>query len=194
MENLICVCGPRGAGKETLLNAILSSSHGRLLRRVVPFTTRKRRDQEQHGREYYFLSKDVYSTIKSADTILYSVQIGIGVGSYTSGTTKSEFDRHEDGIMDVTVEGARTLCRYSSNSLLLFVYASPEERCRRIMKRQNMSEAEALALMQNEPSPGSPDTMPELYPDFIILENRDGTEVQILLSPVYDFLKASVAV
>lgn len=191
MENLICVTGPRGAGKETVLNAILSSSYGRLLRRVVPFTTRKKRITETDGKEYFFISMEEYSRIKDSD-VLYSVHIGRNGNHYRSGTLKSEFDSHNNGIIDITVEGARILSHYAKRSLLLYVYASPEERCERIMKRQDMSKREALALMANEPSPGSMDTVNDLYPEFTILHNHDAARAQSLLGPVYEFLGASV--
>lgn len=191
MENLICVTGPRGAGKETVLNTILSSTGG-LFTRIVPFTTRAKRESEEHGREYFFISKERYLKAKRNKYLTYSVQIGRSKSHYFTGTLQDEFDKHENGIIDITVEGARVISRYAKNSLLLYVYASPEERCRRIMARQNISEVEALALMANEPSPGTLETINALYPEFTILHNNDGVHLESLVEPVYEFLGASV--
>ncbi len=192
MDNLICVCGPRGAGKETTVNAILSSPYGAHFRRVVPFTTRARRPLEVHGRDMYFVSKRTHLRMKNSDSILYSVQVGEGVGRYSSGLTREEFCRHENGVLDVTVEGARALRAHARCSLLIFVCASPEERCQRIMKRQGLSEAEALAVMRNEPSPGTLENAGKLYSEFVIIENRDGVGIESILTPIYDFLEALV--
>ena len=60
------------------------------------------------------------------------------------------------------------------------------------MKRQNISEEEALMLMQNEPSPASIDTINFLYPEFNVLYNHDGynkTQMGNLIKVVNNFFK-----
>ena len=51
--NLFCVAAPSGAGKSSLVKALLElDSH---LAVSVSHTTRPPRGQEQHGREYWFI-------------------------------------------------------------------------------------------------------------------------------------------
>ena len=191
MDSLICVSGPRGAGKETVLNAVLNQNQG-LLQRVVPFTTREKRAAETHGREYYFIPKKFFNRM-TEDRLLYSVQIGSGENSYFSGTIKDEFERIHHGITDITVEGAKILSNFSKRSLLIYVYASFEERLERVIKRQDFTEEQALALLSNEPSPANNlEEAKTLYPEFVILENHDGVGVEQLLRPVSKIIKASV--
>ncbi|MFH1608664.1 MAG: hypothetical protein ABH951_01440 [Patescibacteria group bacterium] len=184
MQNLICVTGPRGAGKETVLNLMLSCfPKENSVHRIVPFTTREKRENETDGKEYFFISELEFLEIQKhrREEILCSVQIGEDEDKdkYRSGTLKSEFDRYKNGIIDVTVEGARTLSCHAKNSLLIYVYANPDERIKRIMLRQNINEREASTLIQNEPSPSTLETVGILYPEFLILYNHDGHLIQV---------------
>ena len=185
MENLIFVCGPRGAGKETILTAVLSLIKEILPSRIVPFTTREKRESETHGVEYLFISLLNFLKIDKSD-ILYCVRIGEASDSnhYFSGTLRGEFQRHTNGIIDITVEGARILSKHADHSLFFYVWATEEERCKRIMLRQNISEVEALKLMSNEPSPGVESTLNSLYPEFIILRNHDGKQEEVVRAAV----------
>ena len=192
MESLITISGPRGAGKEFILNSILSSQYGGLLNRIVPFTTRKMRDCEQQNREYHFISMEEYSQLQDSD-LAYSVQIGVEPNHYFSGTLKSEINKYQFGITDITVEGAQILAPFAKNSLRLFVFASQEERLKRIIKRQNMSKNDAILLMQNEPSPAqSIEEAMASYQNFLVLNNHNGVEIKKTLSPVYDYLSKAL--
>ena len=51
---LLIFAAPSGAGKSTLVNFIMSQ--GLNLHFSISSTTRSPRGEEQHGREYYFLS------------------------------------------------------------------------------------------------------------------------------------------
>ena len=187
MRNLISVSGLRGAGKDIVVNAILKNEE---FSRIVPFTTRPKRDVETHTKEYYFINEKNLEDIRKNDDILYQVNLG----DYIYGTTISEFNRHENGVIDITVEGARKLRYFSLNDLTLYIFAREEIRRERIMRRQGLSEREALTLMQIEPSPGELKTLIKEYPDFLILKNNASLEYIQKLAQIVaaTFLKASV--
>src|SRR5215207_9820580 len=57
--NLFVVAAPSGAGKSSLVKALLElDSH---LAVSISHTTRQPRGQEQHGREYWFISPDEFA-------------------------------------------------------------------------------------------------------------------------------------
>ena len=66
--NLFVVAAPSGAGKSSLVNALLE-----LDSRVQPsisHTTRAPRGQEKHGREYYFVSEPEFDAMVQADAFV----------------------------------------------------------------------------------------------------------------------------
>ena len=189
-KRLITVSGPRGAGKETILNFLLQQAS--CSSRVVPFTTRPPRISEENGREYNFISKDEYLFLKENNLLVYSTK----VGDYFTGTQLEEFNRHTNAVIDITVEGALTHAQYPA-TVKLFVFAHPHERCKRIMLRQNVSFCEARRLMSHEPSPAVIENVWALYQDFEIILNHDHTpEAGLLASARYtrDFLCASAQI
>ena len=62
--NLFVVAAPSGAGKSSLVNALLElDSH---VQPSVSHTTRAPRGQEKHGREYYFASEQEFDAMVAA--------------------------------------------------------------------------------------------------------------------------------
>lgn len=59
----LCICGPSGAGKGTLIHKFLWPDLGRkgLLGFSVSHTTRKPRPGEEGGKDYHFVSKDDFN-------------------------------------------------------------------------------------------------------------------------------------
>ncbi len=175
MEKLITVSGPRGAGKETIVNHALGLNLG--LSRVVPFTTRAMRKSEQHGREYYFISKEEFFKLKASNDLFYWGMIGNkdDPNHYFSGTQYSELQRHKYGIIDITVEGALLARKSFPRVWNIFVFAEEDERLQRVMTREDKTMEQARILLSNEPSPALDfcDAMNRYKKDFSIISNFD---------------------
>ncbi len=67
MGSLFCVLGRSGSGKTTFLNDALVKNKD--LNKVVYCTTRKKRDNETNGEDYYFYTEEEYSNIDSKQII-----------------------------------------------------------------------------------------------------------------------------
>src|SRR3954464_13698155 len=77
MGILFIISAPSGSGKSTLVNE---------LRRLVPnlefsvsYTTRAPRGSEQHGHEYFFISRDEFERMIGRDEFL---EHALGFGNY----------------------------------------------------------------------------------------------------------------
>lgn len=66
-KNIIIISGPAGSGKDTLINIALKTLP---LERVITTTSRPKRDNEQEGREYYFVSKEEFEQKVANDEFL----------------------------------------------------------------------------------------------------------------------------
>ena len=66
--NLFCVAAPSGAGKSSLVKALLELDSR--LAVSVSHTTRPPRGQEKHGREYYFVSDEEFDTMIQAGSFV----------------------------------------------------------------------------------------------------------------------------
>ncbi|MEO8442041.1 MAG: guanylate kinase [Betaproteobacteria bacterium] len=71
--NLFIVCAPSGAGKTTLVAALLKADPG--IRLSVSYTTRKPRGGEVNGREYHFVDTPKFQEMAAAGAFLESALV-----------------------------------------------------------------------------------------------------------------------
>jgi guanylate kinase len=118
MQNkLIIFSAPSGSGKSTLINYLLTRVPN--LSFSISCTSRAPRGQEQHGREYYFLSPEEFRERIARDEFLEYEEV------YTDkfyGTLKSEVERLRSAgkivIFDVDVKGGVNIKKYYGDRAL----------------------------------------------------------------------------
>ncbi|MGL4779603.1 MAG: guanylate kinase, partial [Bacteroidales bacterium] len=103
-NKLVIFSAPSGSGKSTIINYLLEQ--GIPVAFSISATSRAPRGQEQHGKEYYFLTAEEFRTKIAGSEFLEYEEV------YTDcfyGTLKSEVERiHQAGlnvIFDVDVVG-----------------------------------------------------------------------------------------
>ena len=99
------VTGPSGAGKGTLIHALLDRVPE--LEVAISATTRLRRRGEEDGREYWFLSDAEFARRVAEGDFLEHVTY---VSGKRYGTLRDEVDRIRDGgkipVLELETEGA----------------------------------------------------------------------------------------
>ena len=152
---LFVVTGPSGAGKGTLIRALVGRRPD--LAVAVSATTRERRPGEVDGREYVFLTEDDFQRRVEAGDFLEHVTY---VSGHRYGTLKDEIDRIvADGrspILELETQGAKEVQTAAPDAVTVFVRApSFGELERRLRERDTESAGEigerlALARRQTE--------------------------------------------
>jgi guanylate kinase len=136
------VTGTSGAGKGTIERALLDRMPE--LELAISATTRPRREGEQDGREYWFISHREFDERLAAGEFLEHVVFGWG---QRSGTLRSEIDRiYAAGrvpLLDLEPDGALAVAERIQGAVTIFVKApSFEENERRLRARATESEGE----------------------------------------------------
>jgi guanylate kinase len=136
------VTGTSGAGKGTLERALLGEMPD--LELAVSATTRGRREGEEDGREYWFISEEEFDEKLRHGEFLEYVEFPWG---QRSGTLRSEIDRIKDHgripLLDLEPQGALDVKRSVPGSVTIFVEApSFAENERRLRERATESEGE----------------------------------------------------
>lgn len=96
--SLLIVAAPSGAGKSSLVNALLQRESDIVL--SVSFTTRAPRPGEQDGREYFFISEAEFLQRQAKAEFLESAQVH---GNFY-GTSKRLIQEHTQAGRDVLLE------------------------------------------------------------------------------------------
>jgi guanylate kinase len=136
------VTGTSGAGKGTLERELLSRMPE--LELAVSATTRDRRQGEENGREYWFISDSEFDEKLAAGEFLEHVEFPWG---QRSGTLRSEIARITDAgkvpLLDLEPQGALDVKNTVPGAVTIFVEApSFEENERRLRARATESEGE----------------------------------------------------
>jgi guanylate kinase len=121
---LIVLSAPSGSGKTTIAKEILRKYPAMLF--SVSATTRKKREKETDGKDYFFLSNEEFEEkIHKGELVEWEQYPNETHGNFY-GTLKGEVDRALNHgkvmLFDVDVKGALSIKRlYSDDSVLIFV-------------------------------------------------------------------------
>ena len=132
LGNLFIVAAPSGAGKTSLVAALLQADPA--VRLSVSFTTRAPRPGEAHGRDYHFVSVQDFEAMRDRGELLESAEVH-GNCYGTSRTWVAErIAAGEDIVLEIDWQGAQQVRRSLSGVIGIFVLppsmAELEERLR----------------------------------------------------------------
>jgi guanylate kinase len=138
---LIVVSAPSGAGKTTIVKALLTKYPSMLF--SVSATTRPKREIEVDGRDYFFLTREDFERRIAAGELVEWEQIYENL----YGTLKSEVDKALSSgktmLFDIDVKGGLSIKRmYPSDSVIIFIKPPSIEVLRdRLLNRKTEDEA-----------------------------------------------------
>jgi guanylate kinase len=138
------ITGTSGEGKSTLAKLLVQRVPE--LELAVSATTRPRRQGEEDGRDYWFLSEEEFDRRLAAGGFLEWVELPWGEG-YRSGTLWSELDRiageGHSPLLEIETGGALAVRTRVPTAVTIFVTApSREELEQRLRSRATESEGE----------------------------------------------------
>ncbi|WP_332813538.1 guanylate kinase [Ramlibacter sp.] len=142
--NLFVVAAPSGAGKSSLVKALLELDSQ--VQPSVSHTTRAPRGQEKHGREYFFVSDQEFDAMVLGDGF---VEWAFVHGRRYGTSKKAIEDRISQGadvILEIDYQGALQIKRMFANAVLVFVLPPSWEELRSRLERRGEDSAEVIEL------------------------------------------------
>lgn len=132
--NLFVVAAPSGAGKSSLVKALLElDSH---VQPSVSHTTRPPRGQEKHGREYFFVPDAEFDQMVLADAFVEWAH----VHGRRYGTSKKMIEDRilhgQDVILEIDWQGALQIKRIFANAVLIFILPPSWDELRSRLERR----------------------------------------------------------
>lgn len=117
--SLIVIAAPSGAGKTTLANALVERNPA--LRFSISYTTRKKRETEVDGRDYFFVPVDEFTTLRANGELLESAL----VFDNHYGTSRSQVEQHMANghhvVLEIDWQGAQQVRESMPGCVSVFV-------------------------------------------------------------------------
>lgn len=146
---LYIVSAPSGAGKSSLINALIEDNETNDIKVSISHTTRSKRPGEKHAVHYHFISKDEFEDNIKKNTFLEYAQV---FGNYY-GTSKlwieENLNQGIDIILDIDWQGARQIRTQMPDVKTIFILPpSRAELLKRLVNRAQDSEEVIAKRMQ----------------------------------------------
>ncbi|OGA40764.1 MAG: guanylate kinase [Betaproteobacteria bacterium RIFCSPLOWO2_12_FULL_68_19] len=146
--SLFVITAPSGAGKTSLINALLEDDPR--LKLSVSYTTRAPRPGERDGREYHFVDEPTFLAMRSRGEFLENAE----VHGYRYGTSKRVINealgRGEDLVLEIDWQGARQVRALYPDCVGIFILPpSVAELERRMRARGQDSEQVIRRRLEN---------------------------------------------
>lgn len=142
--NLIIISAPSGTGKTTILKKVMPHLQG--LAFSVSHTTRAPRSGEENGKDYHFVSKDAFRTLRDQGGFLEWAEVH---GNFYGTSKKEVADQLGQGLdvfLDIDIQGARQVRKAAPDAISIFISPpSWQEQKKRLIGRGTDS-AETIEL------------------------------------------------
>tara|TARA_B100000029_G_scaffold472694_1_gene513421 strand:+ start:1625 stop:2242 length:618 start_codon:yes stop_codon:yes gene_type:complete len=121
MAKLIVISAPSGAGKTSLIAALLAKIKNPNFILSISFTTRPKRDNEKHGESYFFIDKQKFKKmIENNDFLEFAEVFGDFKGTSKSWV-KQKLSENMNVILELDWQGANQVKEIYSDAKTIFI-------------------------------------------------------------------------
>lgn len=140
--SLFVVAAPSGAGKSSMVNALLAQEPG--IKLSISYTTRAPRPGEEHGREYFFASEADFLERRARGEFLESAEVH---GNYygTSRIAIEEQTRQgNDVLLEIDWQGAQQVRKQFPQAVGIFILPPSIAALKERLEKRGQDEPEVI--------------------------------------------------
>jgi guanylate kinase len=142
--NLIVVAAPSGAGKSSLVKALMELDSK--IQPSVSHTTRPPRGQEKHGREYFFASQPEFDAMVEANAFVEWAQVHGNRYGTSKKAIEERMSQGADVILEIDFQGAIQIKQIFANAVLIFILPPSWEELRSRLERRGEDAPDVIEL------------------------------------------------
>jgi len=141
--NLFVVAAPSGAGKSSLVNALLQMDSHLVV--SISHTTRKPRGQEQDGREYFFIEEPEFRQ-KIADGAFFEwAEVHDNLYGTSRAAVEALITGGQDVVLEIDWQGALQIKELFPNAILIFILPPSWDELAQRLNRRGEDHPEVIA-------------------------------------------------
>jgi guanylate kinase len=175
---LIVLSGPSGAGKDSVLHALLCGPNSPcLLVKCITATTRDPRDGEQDGVDYFFITESSFKNRIRSGFFLEHADYNDRLYGTPVDFVQKERDKGNDVILKIEVQGALQVKEKAPDAILIFLtppsWGALEQRLTERATEKHEDVASRLEIARREM-----DTAPKY--DYLVVNDKVEDAVEAL--------------
>jgi len=143
LGNLFIISAPSGAGKTSLVHALLNINPQIDL--SISYTTRKPRAGEHDGKDYHFVSREVFLAMMSRGEFLESAEVYGNLYGTSQTWISQEIDKGRDILLEIDWQGASQVRRLFPECISVFVLPPSTEALEQRLKGRGKDNHEVIA-------------------------------------------------
>jgi len=169
---LFIISGPSGCGKSTLVKRVLEEMED--VDFSISFTTRSKRENEIHGKDYFFVERSEFEDMIEKEKFLeYAV-----VHKEYYGSAKKEVEKkssRKDLLLDIDVQGAQQIREKMKKAVFIFILPPVFAELKHRLEKRGQESQESIKKRLEE-------AKKEIrhYPDFDYVIVNDDLEKALL--------------
>jgi guanylate kinase len=140
---LFVIAAPSGAGKTSLVKALLASEPR--LRLSVSHTTRKRRPTEEDGREYHFVSVPQFERLVARGEFLEHARVFDNFYGTARGFVAEQLRQGYDVMLEIDWQGAQQVRRAMPQCVSIFILPPSRRALAERLSRRATDSAQIIA-------------------------------------------------
>lgn len=150
LGTLCVISAPSGTGKSTLIQALIQCNYFHNIKLSISYTTRIKRSEEIHGKDYYFISiKEFKNMIHNNMFFEYTK-----IFDHYYGTAKNNIlSMINDGIhiiLDIDWHGAKQIRNKILNNYTIFILPPSKKELERRLTARKQDTAEVISSRMEE--------------------------------------------
>ena len=141
--NLFILSAPSGAGKSSLINALLTKYND--MKVSVSHTTRAPRPGEENGVHYHFASTDEFKALIAKDDFFEWAQVFDNYYGTSKQAIESQLDAGIDVFLDIDWQGAQQVREIMPSVKTIFILPPSKEELEQRLNNRGQDSAEVIA-------------------------------------------------
>src|SRR5215470_10878160 len=142
--SVFIVCAPSGAGKTSLVNALLEREPD--IELSISYTTRPARTGESDGRHYHFVSRDEFQAMAGRDEFLESAEVHGNLYGTSRAWIAERRSEGKDIVLEIDWQGAAQVRRLMPDAIGVFVLPPSLDALRRRLVARGQDSPEVIEL------------------------------------------------
>jgi len=141
---LIVISGPSGIGKDSVVDGL--KERNLPFHFVITATSRPPRENEEHGKDYFFYDEEKFKEMIKAGEFLEHAWVYSAYKGVPKTQVREALASGEDVVMRLDVQGAETVYNLCPDAILIFLTANTKEEWQQRLEDRRSETKEEMQL------------------------------------------------